>query len=411
MSKNILSFIILCSIFILAGSEILWEADFSVDGELNWKKVRSSEKDRFEIKDGVLIAECANAPYKGSLYEIKLPSVERGSIVFEVNINPDSQYNNLSLIVRFCQSLTAFRPKLWTRYIEKRGSKQLGAIGNGQWYHCKISFDRKKNTIAYYINDMSDPVASDTGVEFPAELTLQIGNYGLATGMITNRIRNLKMLKREETEESIGGPMIFRGMSFEAYDLEGFAAILSKIKPRTYTLEVKPGLLTENHFALDKVPRKGSVADCIIMADMPVGKVLSEDVQEIIENSVKNGATLIVLGGMFTLNKGDFKDTLLEKMLPVELESPWAVAKLDAPAVFDVGYKLFYLHDLKIRDHAQVKKQINGKNFIISGNYGKGKVVVSLGIPAGDLLDGEKYFGLSGEFNQLIIDAIKHGEK
>ena len=110
---------------------------------------------------------------------------------------------------------------------------------------------------------------------------------------------------------------------------------------------------------------------------------------------VKNGGRLIIFGGFFTLEKGEYKRTPLEEILPVELGSPYTTgkfAKLTALKSLDKNYdwiksaeafNVRYYHDLKVRKNAVVKLEADGKPMLVEWQCGKGSVAVFLGKKAG----------------------------
>jgi uncharacterized membrane protein len=110
---------------------------------------------------------------------------------------------------------------------------------------------------------------------------------------------------------------------------------------------------------------------------------------------VKNGGRLVVFGGFFTLEKGEYQRTPLAEVLPVELATPYATGKfakltkinsrakeydwINSAAPFNVRY----FHDLKLKKNAVVKMTADGKPMLVEWKYGEGSVAVFLGKKAG----------------------------
>ena len=138
----------------------------------------------------------------------------------------------------------------------------------------------------------------------------------------------------------------------------------------------------------------------IILCDIPAGKVLPSFVAEQIEKAVKKGSSLLLLGGYFTLNKGEFKGSVLERIIPVVCRNPFDTKFFAAPVpvenIPDATVKAIQLVNLK--SEAEVVSSVQGIPFVITGNYGHGKVVVVTGLPN----DKEGDFAGSGEWTASI---------
>ena len=97
----------------------------------------------------------------------------------------------------------------------------------------------------------------------------------------------------------------------------------------------------------------------IVLADMPL-KPIPPYVRKRIIKSVENGGTLIILGGLFTLQKGGFSGSELEPLLPVSIKDLWS--------------EVTALPDAKVF-------KFDGRDAVISRTYGKGMVHVVPGNP------------------------------
>jgi uncharacterized membrane protein len=122
----------------------------------------------------------------------------------------------------------------------------------------------------------------------------------------------------------------------------------------------------------------------IILADVPN---LSPALQKKVINTVKNGAKLLILGGNFTLAKGNFHNTLLGEKLPVELGTVFNIKgnfyqpirmKLDG-----AEGNLYLYQELKPKKDAEVLYSVNGIPLIIRCQFGQGTITVFTGTPEG----------------------------
>ncbi len=375
-------------------AEIIWQADFGQTGELDWKKVRENPVDSFRTGNGILEAVCSNLgkkPNTGALYEKKLPDIECGALFFDVLPNATKtgpgNYDNLSLLIRFHGRLVSIRPGWWTFFHPKSGHRRLAELPAGEWLRFKIGFDRKAKTISYYCNDMNIPVYVENGVEFSGPVRLQFGNYGLTRGTVVNRIRNVRLetlRKDEKTRRS--GVVILRGINFDSYDLDGIVEAFG-IPGKTvcFDVQIDTGLLIKNNFSLSRRPLFSTLKPAlIIMADFPLNGTLEPSEVRALVSEVKAGANLIILGGMFTLNRGEFRIRELNDILPVKVGSPFDIRyKKENFAVEGAPGAVAIYQKCVPADGAEIFLKAEGNPLLGVIRKGQGKACVYTGIPGG----------------------------
>lgn len=403
--------------FQLAASEVLWKADFDKKGELDWKKIRVNEADSFVTGDGLLSATCSALGKKvntGSVYETPLPFAERGALRFEVLPNAGGAssrtYDHLSLLIRFNGRLVSLRPGWWTYFFPKNGHRRLAAIPAGKWLDFKIEFDRKARTAAYFFSDMQTPVFVEKEVDFPREIKFQFGNYGLTSGTVVNHIRNVRLEKAEDaSSKPRSGAVVLRGIDFDAYDIDGILREFAiREKPVFCDVAVKTGLLMKNEFYLTKSPLFSRTKPAlVVMADFPLNGTLTNDDLEELATEVRDGAKLIVLGGMFTLNKGEFKNDAFNKLLPVRIGSPWDIAyrKDNFPVTGAPGAVAIY-HKCPLADGARALLQVEGAPLLSAVRRGSGAVAVYCGIPGGRQADRGEMIHRQKNFPGMLKKAL-----
>lgn len=155
----------------------------------------------------------------------------------------------------------------------------------------------------------------------------------------------------------MSGTLILRGFSDTHWNLKALSAKLGESKVSEFSISTF-GLNPKdefNNFTMDVKPNPSmGPSKYIIMADVPY-KPLPEYVTEHIIRSVERGGKLIVLGGLFTLQKGEFKGTAFERIFPVSIKDPFKeVTPLPEAKVF----------------------RFKGRNAVIYRPYKKGMVYV-----------------------------------
>ena len=117
---------------------------------------------------------------------------------------------------------------------------------------------------------------------------------------------------------------------------------------------------------------------------------LGEPGEIAIEQYVKAGGSLLVCGGLYTLGKSRWDESVLVDVLPVETAGPFDLQPLKkfvsvkgAKGV-DLGVVRWLQNVKAVKSGAKVVLTAGGKPALVTGTYGKGRVVVWLGTPMGE---------------------------
>lgn len=117
--------------------------------------------------------------------------------------------------------------------------------------------------------------------------------------------------------------------------------------------------------------------------------VLGEKWLKILREFVDQGGGLVVLGGEWAYGRGGYVDTPLAEMIPVDMppEFPIPVDRAGTPLKTENGSNLpsdlnfnktprsFYSHTLTPKNGAKVELRVGERAAIVSGSFGKGRVV------------------------------------
>lgn len=347
----------------------VWSEKFERNGTLadnGFKLILDSKKDQFTVEDGVLTMVCQNAPHKGMRYEKEIPGLLCGELTFEASTGQGTGYNNYSLSMGIGGMTFSWRgTSAWHLYHPSRKKWHIltNQVENGVWHKYKIRFDAVSRTAEFYVDDMESPVFIDTESEYIAKrkLVFRINNYGLCSGTIVNRLRNIELKAvppwKKSGEKVLKGTMIFRGISDTYWPLKELSASLGEKEVSEFTLQIPAHHTNNDNIRFDLQPKpnpSGTLAKYIILADMPVTPI-PQYALDMIRKSIENGGKLIILDGMFTLQKGEYAGTILEDILPVSVKDKWGAA---AP-----------LPDAKIHKH-------NGRISVIYRQAERGMVYV-----------------------------------
>ena len=271
-----------------------------------------------------------------------LPLLSRGTLDFDVIYNPPQSGKTLGAFLSFygvtvfwhggCGDWRAYFPDPNARRemafnIEPVSHRRISKFKAGEWHHVRIAFDAKADRVEYYLDDMSDPALAvgDRSVWGSAEFMggeIRIGGMGGSRGG-TCTFKNIVLTKRKTGNAATlrTDTLLFDGMGGDLY---GVHDILADEKPRVYTLDPTRSMyLPMNSFKYSRLPGHDTMlrAKRIVLADAPAGPggVLPDFVLADISDAVHDGAELIVLGGQFSLGKGEYAGTPLDRIMPDEV--------------------------------------------------------------------------------------------
>ena len=316
---------------------VLWQETFPKDGELSgngWTLLEDNGKDVFRVQDGALTMNCHNSPYHGTAYGKSLPALpSRFQFTFQVMVGagPSGSYDHFSLKMNLGNLLLAFRNPYWA--IHRPGTntwEHLSNISNASWHTCQIRFDTEKNTAEYFLDDLKQPVFVDVHSELrPQPDTLKIANYGLTSGNLTNCLRELTITALPETSQkqrNLAGTLLYRGIGTDTWPLDklqhagGEPSFICHVE-LTHQPHLDNGII-KFRVSPQPPPNPASLPKCIILADVPANALPDYALLQLLE-SVEAGATLVILNGYFTLDKGNFENSPMFPLLPVRWNGCW----------------------------------------------------------------------------------------
>ncbi len=393
-----------------ARAQVILNEDFEGAASLaerGWTVEAEPEQSEWPVADGVLSAVCHRNPYKGGRIVREVPVIQRGVLELDCLFaySGGVNYDHLSLGLKLYGHMMAFKKyggHNWMVYRpeEKTWYTVTDRVPLGEWAHLRMEFDIPRTRVEYFLGDDPDPLFIDTRLPMApdgATGELELFNYGLTKGTVTHRVDNivLRGLGPEDgTAEARGErALVFRGMTSERYRAaEALSDTLGPERVSVYTMEARGAATTpRNKLALDRVPGAATWRDArwVVLEDCPAGpgECLPAYLLDDLEAAVRGGASLLVLGGPFSLGKGAWQGTPLAAMLPVQIAGPWELRRFDAPVALSgcEGAGLLWYHDAPLADGATPGAlTAAGTPMVASKQLGAGRVTVFLGAPLGD---------------------------
>jgi uncharacterized membrane protein len=168
-------------------------------------------------------------------------------------------------------------------------------------------------------------------------------------------------------------------------------------------------------------------AGLFVMTNAPAPAIAPET-RQLLKAHINDGMSLLIMGGLFSLGKGQYVGTELEEIAPVDVKDKWDVKKLDKalaikPAqgvVFSSDIKweqlpsvLFY-HDVKLKEGDEVWLRAGNIPVLVVRKQGKGRTAAWLSAPLGIAPEGvlpywqwESYPKLMAEIAHKLLDHSK----
>lgn len=144
--------------------------------------------------------------------------------------------------------------------------------------------------------------------------------------------------------------------------------------------------------------------------------------QEMVKDFVKSGGGLLVLGGYYSYGKSRIRGERIESVLPVELISPWdlrkskdrTIEKIKTPG-FIAGLpwgdkpEVIWYQQVRPRPGSQTILEIDGHPLLVSGRFGKGKVICFTGTILGSKRDitGKVFWKWKG-YDDFMVKLITY---
>jgi hypothetical protein len=357
--------------------------------------------------------------------EIRLPAIKRGRVDFDVLIDPDRFRPDARIGLTFeifniatfwhdsCRDWRLYFPepnykRMPEFNIEPVGHQRISVVQQQKFVHYSIFFDDDKDMVEYYVGDMRDPKSarydiSVFGHGYYRGGYLRIGNYGFTSAPYRTLVDNVVVTEMPEEKTAVEKTefLLFDGV---ASDIVNFNKTLKAQKVRRYVWDSTGANIVsyENNYAYSGMPGFKSIdaAQLIIFND-----AVNIDValQRKIMQSVKDGTDLLIQSGLFSFNKGGFKDSPLEMILPVKMkDSLWCVAGDKAKALslnpegafkWEKGKdaKVYLYWDLEKADDCEVLMTASEEGWfgkknipiLLKKKFGKGNVYVFTGLPCG----------------------------
>jgi hypothetical protein len=254
----------------------------------------------------------------------------------------------------------------------------------------------------------------------------------LCDGTVINYVDNLVLTSLDQEPPAPppadgGGLLLINGVGFGAYRLDEAIALLKPPSVKAYLMELGLGLQPKVSTRLERSPGPKSLrrADVIILVNATAQCLSEFTLQDLVER-VRSGASLLVLGGMFSFGKGHFRGTPLEGLLPVELGGPWEVKRARPPLVlqpvaefariggavplaWDEKPAVFYYHDLKPRAGSQVLLSGGDVPLWVEWKFGEGRVAAFTGTTCGVPGSEARPFWQWKDWPRLLAQLLERG--
>ncbi len=427
---------------IAGAAEVLFEqnfdgvADGTDAGQLGFTVDAAPEQSEWTVQGGYLEGILHHGPHKGGSICVSVPKLERGRLEYRVWLGSQS-YRHCGFRVRTYGIFTYYHGygtyrMAWRRYTSKYTDGTKGRdvvlqtrISPGEWHQCRIEWDAAKNVILYYVDDMENPSYVDTKVAVFSKRAeenqvLRLGNYGLCSGDIEVRIDDIRLSRVDGSAAEAGertNVIVVDGFDYEATRIgEAFGGYDAGRVIR-FPVVWGNGERAKMTTRLDKIitGRQLGKARLLIMSNAPAPCLESYTQQELLGQVKEAGLKVLILGGLFSLGKGQYDGTAFEQLCPVGLKGRWAVRQFDTPQILrptegadfvDLNWAarpavLFY-HDVDVPDGAEICLRAGEIPILVVRRLGRGYVAAFLSSPIGKAEEGTLAYWEWGDWPKLL---------
>ena len=120
--------------------------------------------------------------------------------------------------------------------------------------------------------------------------------------------------------------------------------------------------------------------ETVVLANVPA-RAIPPVAQLALRRYVEHGGTLIVLGGFYAYGHGSYQGSFLEELLPVSVTRPFDLQPVSSAlsrATWWFPARLggcAWVHDVTVKEQAEVLWRVDGKPGVVTWKIGKGKVI------------------------------------
>jgi len=209
--------------------------------------------------------------------------------------------------------------------------------------------------------------------------------------------------------------LVVAGMGYERFRIADVFGVLA-LKTQMKVVWVKGMELA----GLPQDPRDLFGYSIVYLCNVNVRRMTLKD-KNAIREYVKRGGALVVMGGQQGYERGGWRGSLVEQALPVTVapairgglvhvpagqaltvtrDVPWleAISTASSPRVY-------YLHAVTVKPTGRVLVTAGDRPFMVTGAYGKGRVVCILGLPYGDPRPEQTPFWQWGDWVHLFREV------
>ena len=433
--KRIASILFLIGVIIMADEKVVFKADFQSDESLQkWHAVTYKIGAEFHASDGTLTVTHHSAQRRGGCIEIPVPLIKKGRLDFDVNTPVDGKGIGLTLDLYNISTFWHDACRDWRLYfpepnanrlpfftIEPVGHHRIAIIPKGETIHYRIRFDESADLVEFYAGSMDDPAAvrydvSVFGHALYQQSLLRLGSFGYAPAVYSTTISNITLT--EETPESCVKKardlvLAFDGMSSNIHNL-------TQLLPKGFRHYVwdstGANLVNTNNCEYSSLPGFATIdrARTIVFNDAPNVPV---PIQKRMLTAIEGGADLLILGGLCTLNKGDFANSPLGNALPVTLPDQWRLAGSENPLPITEakagvlpqdarpGVCYYYLDLPPVKDaEVLLRAGQDGPPILVRRRLGSGAITVLLATTCGP--DTSDAFWKTGLIQNIMRESL-----
>ena len=188
--------------------------------------------------------------------------------------------------------------------------------------------------------------------------------------------------------------------------VKGLLGYLYNVEKAAQGLEVVHLHYDQHHLKIENFPRSREELqhiDVIVFVNTSV-KILDTEQLQLLRDAIKEGKGFLILGGKIAYGASGIRGSVLDKVLPLEIaDTPFDIERVEGilapgenPIFADVTLPTHlvspFIHRVQVRAGGDVAIRAGEKPFLISGEFGSGRVACFVGTPYGTAPEGKTMF-------------------
>ena len=202
--------------------------------------------------------------------------------------------------------------------------------------------------------------------------------------------------------------------------VKGLFGYLYTVEQVTQGLEVIHLYYNQHHLKIENFPRSWEELqhiDVIVFVNTSV-RILDTEQLQLLRDAIREGKGFLILGGKVAYGASGIRGSVLDEVLPLEIaDTPFDIERVEGilapgenPIIADVTLPTHlvspFIHRVQVRTGGDVTIRAGEKPFLVSGEFGGGRVACFVGTPYGTAPEWKTMFYRWQNWPELLSKVL-----